>query len=298
VELRVKAELALAGAAMVWGVNFVVVKAGLAHITPLAFVAARFLLGALVLTLVWRSSIRRIDRRDVKAGALIGSFLFTGFLFLTAGINQTTASKAAFINSFEAVLPAVLLAVVWRKRASPRLWAGAAAALWGLYLLSVPAQGLAKLSRGDLLVFCGALLFSLHTVYSGFLTPHHEVLTLSLLQVSTTAVLAMLFLPFSAATGIERPWVDPGVPLAAALVASGVGSLSIGITVQMWAQRHTPASHAALYFSLIPVFASIGSYVFLGERMGGRELAGAGSIFAGVLVASLREEPKGLPHAE
>jgi drug/metabolite transporter (DMT)-like permease len=81
--------------------------------------------------------------------------------------------------------------------------------------------------------------------------------------------------------------MEPAPVLFLALLLSGVGSLAIGLTIQTWAQRHTPASHAALYFSLIPVFATLASYVFLGERLGGRELAGGACIFAGVLMASL-----------
>jgi drug/metabolite transporter (DMT)-like permease len=295
---KLKAELALAFATIIWGTTFVVVKTGLEHISALAFVAARFVLGAFVLFLFFRPALGQITWRDLRAGGLLGLFLFAGFAFMTAGLKSTTASKAAFINSFEAVLPAVLLAILWKKSAPPRLWAGALAATLGLYLISVPAGGLTGLNRGDILVFCGAVLFSLHTIYMGFLTHHHEVRTLSLLQVSATAALAAAFLPIAALTGIEWPHVDPAPALWVALLVSGIGSLSIGLTIQVWAQRHTPASHAALFFSLIPVFATLASYVFLGERMGGRELAGAGCIFAGVLVASLLAGPENLPHAE
>jgi drug/metabolite transporter (DMT)-like permease len=284
---KLKAELALAFATIIWGGTFVVVKTGLEHISALAFVAARFLLGSLVLLLFFRPSLGTITRRDLRAGGLLGIFLFAGFACMTTGLRSTAASKAAFINSFEAVLPAVLLAVIWKKPEPPRVWAGAVAATLGLYLISVPAGGLTGLNRGDVLVFCGAVLFSFHTIYIGRLTPHHDVRTLSLLQVGATAVLAAAFLPLAAIAGIERMRVDPAPELWVALLVSGVGSLSIGLTIQVWAQRHTSASHAGLFFSLIPVFATLASYFFLGERLGGREWVGAGCIFAGVLVASL-----------
>jgi drug/metabolite transporter (DMT)-like permease len=65
--------------------------------------------------------------------------------------------------------------------------------------------------------------------------------------------------------------------------------------VQTWAQRHTPASHAAMYFSLIPVFATFASYFFLHERMGGREVAGCACIFAGVLMSSISRSSSAEP---
>ena len=284
---RVKAELGLAFATFIWGSAFAASKAGLGFSSPLVFVAARSAVGGLVLLFVFRAVLPRIGRGELKAGALIGLFLFSGFACVTTGMNYTTASKAAFINSFEAVLPAVLLAVFWKRSAPPLLWLGAAAALCGLYLMSVPPGGVAELNRGDVLVFCGAVLFSFHTIVVGILTPHHEVGALALLQVNTVAVLGLAAVPLLAASGIEHPRLEIAPTLLIALLVSGVGSLAIGLTIQTWAQRHTPASHAALYFSLIPVFASLASYVFLGERMGGREAAGASCIFAGVLMASL-----------
>jgi len=284
---RFKAEMGLAFATVVWGSTFVTTKAGLAYISPMAFIAARSVLGGCVLLLFFRSVLPRIGPPELKAGALIGIFLFLGYVCLTVGMTYTTASKAAFINSFEAVLPAVLLALVWRKPGTPLLWVGALAALCGLYLISVPAGGISGLNRGDVLVFCAAVLFSFHTITVGFLTSRHEVGALTLLQVATTAILALVSLPLFVLLGVERPRVEFTPVLALALLLSGVGSMAIGLTIQTWAQRHTPASHAALYFSLIPVFAALASYLFLGERMGGREVAGASCIFAGILMASV-----------
>jgi len=292
---RLKAELALAFATMVWGGTFVASKAGLSYISPMAYVAGRSLLGGTVLLILFRSVLPRIRLAELKSGILIGCFLFGGYAFLTAGMTYTTASKAAFINSFEAVLPAVLLTLVWRKPAPALLWAGAAAALAGLYLLSIPSGGISHLNRGDVLVFAGAVMFSLHTITMGFLTRKHEVGALALLQVGTTAVLACASLPLFAVWGIERPWFELNAVLVVALLLSGVFSLAIGLTIQTWAQRHTPASHAALFFSLVPVFAALISYLALDERLGGRELAGGSCIFAGVLMASLSHSSSSEP---
>ncbi|HVN09833.1 MAG TPA: DMT family transporter [Patescibacteria group bacterium] len=292
---RLKAEFSLAFATLMWGGTFAASKAGLSYISPMAYVAGRSLLGGAVLLFLFRSVLPRIRLAELKSGILIGLFLFGGYAFLTAGMNYTTASKAAFINSFEAVLPAVLLALVWRKPAPPLLWAGAAIALAGLYLLSVPAGGLARLNRGDMLVFTGAVMFSLHTITMGFLSPKHEVGALALLQVGTTAALAWLSLPLFSLSGVERAWFEFSPVLVLALLLSGVFSLAIGLTIQTWAQRHTPASHAALYFSLVPVFTVLASFLFLGERLGGREAAGGACIFAGVLTASLSHSSSSEP---
>jgi drug/metabolite transporter (DMT)-like permease len=73
-------------------------------------------------------------------------------------------------------------------------------------------------------------------------------------------------------------------------VALGVTALfatALAFTVQSWAQARIPASHAALLFTLEPVFAWLFSLFFLGERLSLRALAGAGLILAGILLAEL-----------
>lgn len=286
-KLRLKADLALVGATIIWGAGFVFFKTGLDHSSPLAFLAVRFALGSLLLGVLYRTSLRQLNRDDFHAGAVIGGQLFAGFACLTVGLATTTASKAAFINSSESVLPAVFLALFWGKRGSWRLWMGAAAVLAGLYFISVPVAGLGALNRADALVFFGAVFFSFHTISIGHYGPKHSVAVLSFLQVLVTAILAFAALPVFAAMGWEQPWFDSTSTLWVAVLFTVVGSIVIGFTIQVWAQRHTPASHAGLLFSLIPVFASISSYFWLGERMGMREASGAGLILLGIAVTSV-----------
>ena len=56
---------------------------------------------------------------------------------------------------------------------------------------------------------------------------------------------------------------------------TGFFSLALAFSVQAWAQQYTPPTHAALIFSLEPVFAWITSFVLLGERLGIRPRRGS-----------------------
>ena len=57
--------------------------------------------------------------------------------------------------------------------------------------------------------------------------------------------------------------------------------------MQAWAQQFTPATHAALIFTLEPVFGWLTSFLYLKERLDTRSGAGALLILAGVLVSEL-----------
>jgi drug/metabolite transporter (DMT)-like permease len=67
-----------------------------------------------------------------------------------------------------------------------------------------------------------------------------------------------------------------------------VVATALVFAVQTWAQRHTPASRAALLFALEPVFAALAAFAFAGERLGGRALAGSALILAGILRVELK----------
>jgi drug/metabolite transporter (DMT)-like permease len=73
-----------------------------------------------------------------------------------------------------------------------------------------------------------------------------------------------------------------------ALVVTTIGSTVIGFYFQVWAQKHTSSSHAAILLTLEPVFAALTSYVVAHERLGSRSLFGAALILIGILLAELK----------
>ena len=78
---RVKADLGLVLATLIWGCNFVVVKAVLNHASPFVFLAVRFFLASLILAILYRSSLRNLTRADFRAGVILGLFLFAGYAY-------------------------------------------------------------------------------------------------------------------------------------------------------------------------------------------------------------------------
>jgi drug/metabolite transporter (DMT)-like permease len=66
-----------------------------------------------------------------------------------------------------------------------------------------------------------------------------------------------------------------------------VFATAIAFSIQLRAQRYTTPSHAAIIFTLEPVFAVITSYLVSGERLNGRSLVGGVCVLAGILIAEL-----------
>ena len=285
---RFQADLALTFCMVIWGATFVVVKDALRDASVFSFIAVRFTVAALLMALLFRASLRRLATPTLRAGALLGFFMFSGYVFQTLGLKLTTPSKAAFINGSSTIMVPILLAAFWRRRVNGWVWTGALAALAGLYLLSVPPAGFARLSAGDVLALVGALAFAVHIIMAAHFTARHSLGALSFLQVAMMAILASAALPLLAATGWEPPRFEVTPNLLWAIGITAVGATAIAFSLQLWAQQRTSPTHAAILFTLEPVFAAITSYFVAHERLGGRSLSGAALILAGILCAELK----------
>ena len=284
---RLRADLALTFCALIWGATFVLVKDALADVSVVVYIAVRFSLAAAVLGILFWNSVRRLKLPTVMAGVQIGAAMFGGYIFQTTGLKFTTPAKAAFITGSCVVLVPLLLALFGRRRITGWIWAGAAAALAGLYFLTVPSSGLGGLNRGDPIVFLCAVSFALHIILIGRHVGDHSVGGLAFLQVATTAGLSALLVPIMAVAGWERPRLVLSGTAISAILITAIGSTVIGFSFQTWAQRHTSPSHTAILISLEPVFAALTSWILVRERFGARTLAGAGLILAGILIAEL-----------
>ncbi len=194
-----KADLALMFCSLIWGVSFVVVKNVLDESSVFLFLAVRFSIAALIMAFLQMQVIRRIETQEIFAGMRLAFFMFAGYCFQTAGLQYTTASNSGFVTGSSVVLVPLLLAVFWGRRLTRWIYLGAFAALIGLYFLTVPAEGLRYLNRGDVLTFVGSGFYAVHIILVGEYTQEHSVRALSLIQVAGCALMAWPLTGFTAA---------------------------------------------------------------------------------------------------
>jgi drug/metabolite transporter (DMT)-like permease len=285
VSLRFKAHCALLLCSFFWGVTFVVVKDALVDISVFAYLAARFVLGALPMIWIYRDDLRKLTRDEAWAGIQVGLFMFGGYAFQTAGIARTTASKAAFITGLSVVLVPVFLAAFWRKKIGAWAWVGAAASFAGLYFLTVPMQGFAELNRGDLLVMGCAVLYAFQIIFIARYTGTFSLGALSCLQVILAGVLSTIAVPVLNAAHWEQFFVRFTFQMEFGVIVTAIFTTALAYPLLVWGQKHTTATNTALILTAEPVFAALTSFLVLHERLGGRALAGAGLILGGICIA-------------
>lgn len=283
----IKAHLLLALVTLIWGSTFVLIKAALRDSSPLLLNTARMSLATLLLASIYRRDLRRLSSMALGAGCTVGVFLFLGYAFQTSGLQFTTPSKSAFLTGVSTVLVPIIMLALWRTRL--HLWraAGICLALAGLFLMTIPAGAgavadFARVNRGDVLSLACAIAFAFQIVFLGRASQRFPFRQIAVLQVGVAAVLMAVSVPF-----LEKPHLRPTETVVGCVLITGVLGTALAFTVQAWAQQFTPATHAALIFTLEPVFAWLTSFIFLRERLGIRAGSGALLILAGVLVSEL-----------
>lgn len=286
---RRQADLLLVFTCAIWGLSFPTVKVALADASPLAFVAIRFMLGALILLPGTR--LRPLPSRgEWFAGLLLGALLGVGFATQAVGLAYTTASRSAFIVALSSVLAPLVAFVAVRERLSWWTVAALGLATAGIYFLTDPGAG--GLNRGDWWTLITALVFGAQIVAVHELGIRFDIRRLVFIEIVVVA----------AGVGVAAPLLEP-VRFAVttrsvlALAYCGVAATAVALLLQMRAQKDLSSGRAALLFCTEPVFASLASWLWLGERLSLTQWVGGGMIVVGMLVAEPKEAVSHQPSA-
>jgi len=278
--------------AAIWGFAFVAQRVGMDYVGPFTFNAARFFLGALsllpLLLLLKPGQPTKSDKGQKlslwQGGLAAGALLFMGSTFQQVGLQYTTAGNAGFITGLYIILVPVI-ALFWGQKTGRNTWLGALLAVAGLYLLSVTDDF--TLAYGDLLQLIGALFWAVHVLLIGWLSPQMDALRLSVIQFFTCGLISLL-----AALFLEEPTLGSIGEAWQPIAYAGLLSVGVAYTLQVFAQKEAPASHAAIILSLEAVFAVIGGYLFLNEILGLKGLAGCALMLTGMLISQLAPRNK------
>jgi drug/metabolite transporter (DMT)-like permease len=268
---------ALIAVTVVWGVTFVQVKDAVEIYPLFAFLAVRFAIATVTLSVPGAGRIRGLGRSGVGAGALLGLLLAAGYALQTAGLERTTVSSTGFITGMYVVLTPVIALFLYRTRIGLAAWGGVALSTAGLAMLSGIHAGSAT---GDLLVLAGAAVYSVQIVLMERYAPRFDALAFTLVEMLAACVGLGVVAISLGDLSTPRGWTVWG-----ALLVTGVFASALAYLVQTWAQRRTSATRTALAFTMEPVFAALFGYTLAGDRLGAFGWGGCAAIMAGIVLA-------------
>ncbi|MDR1044725.1 MAG: DMT family transporter [Candidatus Adiutrix sp.] len=290
-----QADLAIIGAACIWGLSFIFTRWGLDDCSPALFLLCRFAVALAVSLALFGRFLKGADRLTIRRGLILGFFMGTGYLLQTYSVNFTDVSRAAFIAAM--TLPAIPLVsfILFRERIKKHNLAGVMLALVGLYLLLNPQ--FSGLKSGDIIALLSVPMWALYLIYMNVYTEGRDgfdftacLLILQFIGAIPLALLTVIIfesgliapLHPDLGQGLSLTWSFTTGLLFCALLAS------IGIVfIQTACQKYTTPLQAMLCFQFEPVTATVAAVLILGEEVGLTAALGAGIIIAGVLTSEL-----------
>jgi len=290
-----------------FAVSFPILKYALRYSPPLLFAAVRAALTAIFFVVFFALIGRRI--RVPRGRALTASILVAFFSATypsaaqNLGIIMLDPRSAATVSSiFQSTTPifiTVLAAVFLGEPLTRGKAFGAAVSFTGIILLSLEGKDLEALKSaatlGGLLILSTALSYSI----SGIVTkktlefyPRLDLLAWS------SFLSALMYVPLMGLVwffGVENPSPEkvllPPVFISLALLSFIVG----GAVMIIWYRLidSYPISRLSYFNYLLPLFAGLVSFIFMGERLSPRSLIYAALILLGVYIVQRPEGGRG-----
>ena len=279
---------ALVASGAIWGGGVVVMKGALDHIPVNCMMALRFTVGALATGVFLFRGRSRIGGGLIWRGALLGVAQYAAFAMGTYGLLYTTAGKNSMLMGTYVIIVPFFVWMVRKVRPKLKVLLAAALCVGGIILLCMggaPGAEAAGFNLGDLLSCGSSVAFAMALTLSNIFFEKHDVMQLTCIQFSTTAVISwaatLLFETFPRAFTPDMWGAMAYICLAGTVVA---------MTLQNMGLKQTDSALGALLLSTESPFGVILAAIFLKEVLNGRMVIGCLLIVAAIVLAQVEPE--------
>ena len=270
-----------------WGFGTVISKAVLTHVPPLTLLFAQLAVSVIFLWLLVFLTRTRWQVGENLWRLSLAGWLNPGlaYTFGLVGLAHTTASMSSLIWAAEPVLILFLAWLFLQERLGRWQLIFAAVAVTGALMVvgSSSAAGSEAVLWGNLLVLTAVFCCAIYTVLSRRLVGKVNPLLLTAVQ-QTVSLLWAAFIWF-----VAQQWSSVSdavsVPGSVWLWTAVSGLLYYGLAFWFYlgGLKQMPASQAALFLNLIPIFGLAGAFLFIGEQLTAVQWWGAGLILTAVI---------------
>ena len=281
-------DLSLFLIAVIWALNFSVIKASLTEIDIYSFNALRFILASLF---IWAVIARRGEWFKVRKGdwifltllGLLGSLLYQ-WLFIV-GIDLTLAANAAVMLGTIPIWVAIVSHLLSIEKMNRPKAGGVFAGFAGVIMIIVYGKNPISFGSdtfiGDIAILLAAFVFAIYTIFSKRHLTRYSPLQYSAFMVTFGAVaLSGMAIPHVSKTD----WTQVSLEAVGGLIFSGL--LAIGLAFIIWNNgiKRVGTIRTATYQNLVPVLGLMFGILLLGESLEPLQYVGSAMVIAGILM--------------
>jgi len=275
-------------ATLAWGAGSVAVK--LVSASGVTTVMLRLWLAVPVSIVILAAAGRRLRwdaaRHSIPGGVLFGAHVL---LFFSA-LRLTSVANVTFIGALQ---PAIVLLVAGRlldEKVTTRLVLLSACAMAGVGLIVYGNDGSDGALVGDLLAVANVLVWTWFFLYTKRTRDRHGVDAADY-QATIMVIAAVVVTPVALLLGADAAEIDGWDWFWLSFVVLVPGTL--GHLTMNWAHRYVDATVSSLIILGVPVVATAGAAMFLGESMTALQMLGAGVVLVSIGAIVVRQRGVG-----
>jgi len=296
-------ECSLFVVALIWALNFSVVKYSLAEIDPLSFNGLRFIFAAAIIWIVlfYRKQTFRIPKQDwlpLLGMGLLGNLIYQGLFII--GIDYTYAANASVMLGTIPIWVALISHFFNLEQMNIFKTMGVIAAFAGITFIISGGKNPFSFSSdtfwGDIIIIAAAMVWGGYTIMSkSFLSRYTPIQFSAIMATIGAIVLFLIGLP----SIIQLEWTNISAAAYGGVIYSGL--LSIGVAYLIWnyGLQTVGAVHTSTYQNLVPVMGLFFGVVLLNEQLTFLQYTGSALVVAGIILARWKKKsPAKVPPVE
>jgi drug/metabolite transporter (DMT)-like permease len=274
--------------AVIWALNFSVVKASLSEVDIYSFNSILFILAAsLIWTIIlWKGAWFKVPKSDLfplLGIGLIGNVLYQ-WLFIV-GIDLTLSANAAVMLGTIPIWIAIFSHLFTDEKMTRLKGIGVLMAFTGVAAIvgggANPISLASDTFRGDLIIVCAAVTWAVFTIRSKKFLKRYSALQFSGIM---TLIGAVLLSALSLLTAEVTDWSSVSPAAWGGTIYSG--TLSIGLAYLIWNNGivNVGPVKTSVYQNLVPVLGLVFGVVLLNESLSFLQYVGSAIVVLGIIM--------------
>jgi drug/metabolite transporter (DMT)-like permease len=274
--------------AVIWAINFSVVKYATTRFDPVVFMTIRIAFSAALLAVI--ALVRNPPKltRGTWVRLLLLGVMGHGIYqyFFVIGVSHTRAGNAALIVASAPAFIAIVSRLRGLEKVRRLVLAGIGLSVVGVVVVILgsarPASNEGSSALGTVLIVCAVLSW---TVFTVGLQPYTRLVPSTQLAAITIIGGAVPLLLLTIPQLRAENWSAVGAGGWLALGYSSVLSTVVGYFLWYHGLRKIGATRTSAYSNIQPIIALVVAWVFLNEAPTAWQLVGTGTIVSGIFLA-------------